>query len=121
MNSDPMERALRNAYAKAERTPEFVASSILAWKKAFETSPSDALGADDLTIVNLGLCTRPRRDRWIHDVNEIAEAVGIDGDRLVTFLRAADAVERFGDVPHAEGRQDGRLMAARDRDEDDDN
>jgi hypothetical protein len=117
MNSDPGNQIFQRAYARAERIPEFVASSIRIWKKAFNDSPTHALGADEQAVLNLGLCTRPRRERWIDDVNEIAAAVGIDSQRLVSFLRAADAIERFGDVPHAEGREDGRLMAARDRDE----
>jgi hypothetical protein len=51
-------------------------------------------------------------------VAEIAKALALNVDKLMAFLRAAEAAERFRGAHPAEASQEGRLLAARDRDED---
>jgi hypothetical protein len=48
----------------------------------------------------------------------VARDLAIDLDRLIGFLRAAEAVERFKMAHPSNSQQSGRLLAARDHDED---
>jgi hypothetical protein len=66
----------------------------------------------------LALCRRPRPEYWIDDVTEVARDLAIELDRLIGFLRAAEAVERFKMAHPSNSTQSGRLLAARDHDED---
>lgn len=119
MISDTSTEFLEHAVNRLARMPEFMAASIRVWTKAFKRPPEEALGVNRRSVLELGLCRRPRADRWLSDVEIIAKEVGIDTERLVSFIRAADAIERFADAPMAEGLEDGRLLAARDWEEGD--
>jgi hypothetical protein len=58
-------------------------------------------------------------DNWIADVREIAADLGMDADRLSALLRAAETIERLRSATSADDQQADRLLAARDREEDD--
>lgn len=111
-----LSRAVRRA---AVGPAPLVASLIAVWRKAFpEQTLEQALAGSNETIEELALCRRPRDEHWIEDVTEIAKALTLNADHLASFLRAAEAVERFSIAHPAETSQQGRLLAARDRDED---
>lgn len=96
-----------------------IAGLIPAWRRTFpEESPANALACAPRAVTELSLCLRPREDRWLADVAEIADAVGLDLDRLIAFLRICDTIERLGDAHPIEDDAPARLLAARDRDED---
>lgn len=120
MSSDPSKAAaIASAVHRAEtHSGVLVAGLAAAWRRVFtDERLEDALGCSATDIAELSLCLRPRVESWAADVNEIATAVGIDSPRLETFFRKAEVAERLA-FPHpVDDRADGRLLAARDRDE----
>jgi hypothetical protein len=120
MSSDDLANFLERAAGRAAYGPApLVAALIEAWRRAFpEQAPEVALASSARTLTELALCRRPRDEHWVDDATEIAGALTLDADRLITFLRIAEAVERFGSAHVADTSQSGRLLAARDRDED---
>lgn len=107
--------ARRAAYGPAP----LVAGLLKAWSKAFPNEDAAAsLACTAQTFTELALCRRPRNETWAGDTAEIAGVLGIDADRLISFLRVAEAVERFASVHPANASQAGRLLAARDHDTD---
>lgn len=122
MSSDDLTDAfLARVARRAARGPApLVAGLVEAWRKAFpDEEPATTLACTPRTLSELSFCLRPRDDHWLEDAAEIAGAVALDLDRLIAFLRAAEAVERFGDAHPTDDAQVGRLLAARDRDETD--
>ncbi|MET4149074.1 MULTISPECIES: hypothetical protein [unclassified Bradyrhizobium] len=103
----------------AARSSKLIASVFAPWERAFGQTAAEHLGADGRSIAKLALCLRPDPDNWAADVAEVAAACGIDEGRLSAFLRQAASVERMASAPPVEDIVDGRLMAARDRNEDD--
>lgn len=121
MSSDePSDDFLARAARRAARGPApLIAVLCEAWCKAFPSEDAAAvLACTGRKLAELALCRRPRNEHWMGDVTEIAGALGIDADRLISFLRAAEAVERFGSAHPAGASQAGRLLAARDHDAD---
>ncbi len=116
-DSDP--DALRAAARSVAKVPFLVASLIERWRSAFTSSPIDALNCTDVQLAYLALCRRPRHDFWMQDVTELAEGASLSPESLAQFVRAAEAAERFSDAHPVDSETDGRLMAARDRDEED--
>src|SRR5262245_24874556 len=119
MSSENPTYFLARAARRAARGPApLVASLIEAWRKAFPNqSPEGSLACSAQTVGELALCRRPRDEQWEEDATEIAGALTLDVDQLIAFLRTAEAVQQFGDAHPAEAFQVGRLLAARDRDE----
>lgn len=112
--------ALARAARRAARGPApLVAGLVEAWRLAFPgEDPATALSCTSRTLTELSLCLRPRDGHWVEDATEVADAAGVDADRLISFLRAAETVERLR-IAHPAGAADpGRLLAARDHDED---
>jgi hypothetical protein len=111
--------ALARAARRAERGGELVAGLVDAWRRAFpDDRLEDALHASSGSITELSLCLRPRPENWTIDVQEIAQAIGVEPLRLEAVLRKAELAERLS-VAHSgdDDSGDARLMAARDRDE----
>ncbi|NNU50445.1 hypothetical protein G9X68_25595 [Rhizobium sp. WYCCWR 11279] len=120
MNSDDrfLERAARRA---ATGPAPLLAALIERWRKTFPNEDVEtALGSSPEQLIELSLCRRPRDEHWIEDATEIASALMIDPDRLTSFLRTAEAAERFAMAHPNDLAQQGRLLAARDRIGDDD-
>jgi hypothetical protein len=119
MNSDPDEAVLERAAKRAQSySRELVASLMAAWSRALpEEHLEDALSCSNAALTQLALCLRPRETRWTSDLDEIAGAIGIDRRRLEVFLRKALIAERLAISHEPDEHVDGRLMAARDRDE----
>jgi hypothetical protein len=94
-----------------------LASAFAEWSRAFGTDPKEALGLDGRRFEELALCRRPRADCWVADATLLATEFGMEPSKLISLLRAAEAAESFRYGDPAEAGQTGRLLAARDRDE----
>lgn len=120
MPSDQMtDTVLAHAARRAARSANpLIAGLIKAWSAAFpDRRAGDELATSPRSLDELALCLRPRADYWLEDASAVAEALGIEADRLISFLRAAEAAERFAVAQRADHAQAGRLLAARDHDE----
>jgi hypothetical protein len=117
MSSNETRRSLRAAVGRVSGEHGFVSSLFPAWETAFGAKVEHGLASDEEAVVSLGLCLRPRAEAWEHDVGEIAAACGIDAGRLGNFLRQAFAVERLAAAPQVGEVVDGRLLAARDHED----
>jgi hypothetical protein len=106
------------ALERARRSATFIASLYSPWEKAFGGTVADALASAPESLISLGLCRRPREDRWYEDVEEIAAACRLDAGALASLLRQALAAELMAGAAPVGHVVDGRLLAARDRDED---
>jgi hypothetical protein len=117
-SDDRIDALLARAAQRAARGPApLMAPLVEGWRRVFEGNAAETLGVTDRTLVEIALCRRPRPDRWPEDAAEIAGEFGVEVGRFVSFLRAAEAVELLGSAHAADDGQDGRLLAARDRDE----
>lgn len=120
MSSDPSGGAfLARALQRAESdSAVLVAGLAAAWRRAFTGERlEDALGCSAARVGELSLCLRPRAATWGADIEEIAGATGIESRRLETFFRKAEIAERLAVSHSVDDNADGRLLAARDRDE----
>ncbi|MBR0896813.1 hypothetical protein JQ616_17775 [Bradyrhizobium tropiciagri] len=119
-SDDKMSLMLARAAQRAARGPApLIAPLVEVWRKVFEGDPAKTLDVADRTLFEIALCRRPRADRWKEDAAEIASEFGIEPKRFVSFLRAAEAAEKLNSAHPADDLQDGKLLAARDRDEED--
>src|SRR5258707_993743 len=114
-----LKTGLSRAAERVRRSSLFVGSLFDAWESALNTTVGAALDASPESVDSLALCTRPREDCWADDIAEIARACSLDEGRLAAVLRQALAVERLKSAAPVGEAIDGRLLAARDRDEDD--
>lgn len=119
MSSDDPTDFFSRAARRAARGPAPLVSGLIeAWRKAFPEQPPElALASSTKALTELALCRRPRDGHWTEDTTEIAATLMLDADLLIAFLRTAEAVERFSTAHPANAIQEGRLLAARDRDE----
>jgi hypothetical protein len=118
-SDDRIDAFLARAAQRATRGPApLLAPLVEAWRRVFEGNPAETLGVTDRVIVQIALCRRPRPDHWPEDAAEIAGEFGVEVSRFMSFLRAAEAVELLSSSHRTDDDQDGRLLAARDRDED---
>src|SRR5262245_11937907 len=118
MSSESETDMLARAASRAARGPApLLAALVAAWRRAFpEAEATTTLGCSEHTLTELSLCLRPRAASWLTDTTEISHALHIDPDRLVAFLRTAEAVERFSITHPVDESQSSRLLAARDHD-----
>ena len=109
----------RTAERAARQSGSLTAGLVRVWERASRGKTLAAsLGCPERSVLELSLCLRPRAERWVADVGEIASAVGIDSPRLEAFFRSAEVLERLA-LAHPTDEHAGQLMAARDRDEED--
>lgn len=114
------EEMLTKAVRRAARSSAVLLASVFdEWSRAFGGDPGQALGLDGRRFEELALCRRPRPDHWLPDARLLAGEFGIDPDKLISLLRAAEAAESLRYAHPEQAQQSGRLLAARDRDEDD--
>jgi hypothetical protein len=120
MNSNDTSADMTAILARVGDKRDFIGSLFGGWRAAFRSEVTEALGISPEFATALGLCLRPRPDEWERDVAEIAGACGCDSAKLANFLRQALAVERLAEAPQVGDVVDGRLLAARDRGNEDD-
>jgi hypothetical protein len=109
---------LAGAALAAGRSPKLIGGLFPAWETAFAATVTEFLSADQRGVTSLALCMRPKAEAFAADVAEIAAACRIDEARLAAWLRQAMSVEALAVAPPAGKVVDGKLMAARDRTED---
>jgi hypothetical protein len=118
MSSESQDQSeLQRAYSRARSSATFTASLVAAWERAFGGTFAGALGAGDEAIIALGLCLRPRDDHWVADIEEIAAETDLDPAKLGSLLRQASVAEKLANSPPISNVVDGRLLAARDRED----
>lgn len=116
---EPHHDLARAARRAASHSSEVVAGLAAAWAGAFhEHRLKDVLCCSDDAVTHLLLCLRPRADTWNADVAEIAEGTGIELALLESFFRKAEIAERLSLAHPSHDAVDSRLLAARDREED---
>lgn len=122
MPSEREAATLHRAASRAARGPAPLLATLLAsWRQAFPADdPKNAIGVPETGLDELALCRRPRSDRWVEDVEDIASTVGADAGRLIAFLRMAEAVETFAAAGDPQVADQPRLLAARDDEEGED-
>jgi hypothetical protein len=117
-SDDRMNLMLAKAARRAAHGPApLIAPLVEAWRIVFEGDPAKTLDVAERTLFEIALCRRPRAERWPEDAAEIAGEFGVELNRFVSFLKAAEAAEKLRSAHSADAVQDGKLMAARDRDE----
>lgn len=109
---------LSKALNRARQSAVLIASLFGTWEKVFGGTIADALSAGPEAVSALGLCRRPREDRWADDIAEIAAACRLDEGRVAAVMRQALVAEHLAAAPPVGNVVDGRLLAARDREDD---
>ncbi len=100
---------------RARHEPSFLGwllEQYAASEQLDEGTLAAELGCSLADLRRLRLCRAPRSDAvgLLADLRQLADALGLDADRLGRVLRRATVQARFRGNP-------GSLMAARDRDE----
>jgi hypothetical protein len=101
--------------------PFFLGEALAAYARSEgldDAGLAAALGCSVEGLARLRLCRRPDPARFGADVARIAERFGARADALAEAVRRADALAALRDAS-AGAAEAGLLMAARDRDEDD--
>jgi len=96
--------------------PFFLASALDVYARSEgigDAALAERLGCEVETLARLALCRRPAAERFLADVEAIAERFGIDATELAAVVRRADVLEVLSRGMGASGT----LMAARDREE----
>lgn len=101
---------------RVESDPFFLAPALAVYARAEGLSDAELaarLGCvpDRLPAIRLCRLPRPAPARFQHDVDRIADAFQIDGAVIAEAVRLASALSTLGQFDG----QDGFLMAARDR------
>jgi hypothetical protein len=102
---------------RVRRDPAFLASAFhdYAESEGMEaTALAVFLGIAPQRLGPLGLCRRPRSDRFAEDIERIAQSFELNADVLAAIVRRSDVLQR---MRHAHPRQAGGYAAARDREE----
>lgn len=120
MNSDQLAtKDLERIVERASTHSGLLLASLLRfWGRRFpQPQVSELLGCTEEAVLRLAICKRPREESWVSDVQEIAQVISIDRNRLEDFLRRASVVEKLALSNPAHDTTAGRLLAARDRDQ----
>ena len=117
MPEPPEERLLLRAGAAAAARPAFLAWTLARFRSA-ERLDDDGLarwlGIDPGQVRWLGLCRRPRPERFAADTRAIAERFGVEPSRLAALIRQVEALDALGGAVDQDA---GVLAAARDRED----
>lgn len=112
-----MSRLIESLSRRVESDPFFLASSLASYAHSEGLTDADLanqLGCDLERLSRIRLCRRPREDprQFQEDVARVAATFDINHDVLVQAIRRADALAAFR---RESARDEGTLMAARDR------
>lgn len=114
---------LKAAAGRAGGRPECLAWVLARFQedeRMGDRALAKRLGVGPDGLLRLRLCLRPREGHFARDVEEIANASGVDADALFDVLHAADVAERMratagGHAAAANVPSPGHLLAARER------
>jgi hypothetical protein len=104
--------AVRTAAAR----PAFLGWVLAEYQKAEgldDAALAQSLRTESKMISSLRLCLRPRSDRFLQDIEQIAATFACDGDALVAVVRHVEFLNAARGTSSATDA--GRLMAARSR------
>ncbi len=117
--SDPVaHRLARHAAMAAAARPAFLGWTLARFRQAEgldDAGLAGWLGTDPSRLQWLGLCRRPRPDRFAADIAALSARFGVDPSRLAAATRQVDALSALA---HAPDQDIGVLAAARDREDD---
>jgi hypothetical protein len=100
----------------AASRPVFLGWVLAEYQKAEgldDAALAQYLQADLRIVSSLRLCLRPRSDRFLQDIEQIAGTFPCDGDALITVVRHVEFLNAARGTSSATDA--GRLMAARSR------
>jgi IrrE N-terminal-like domain len=95
--------------------PGFMAFELDRYRRLTGADPAADFDLPEVSLVTIGLCRRPRRDRYASDVAAIAERAGAPVSAVANFLRASDAVSvlaSHGEIVSGTAAYTRGLMAA---------
>ncbi len=110
-------RVLRRAAVTAAARPAFLGWTFARFRQAEgldDAGLARRLGTDSSRVEWLGLCQRPRPDRFAADIEVLAARFGVDPSRLAAAIRQVDALSALAD---ASDQNIGVLAAARDQED----
>ncbi|MCI0457638.1 MAG: hypothetical protein L0Z62_11760 [Gemmataceae bacterium] len=116
MKPDDAAHLLDRAAARARTRPDFLGWVLARYQdleSLREANVQEQLGVSAEDWPRLQLCLRPRADRFLPDLTQIAQAFSIDRGALAAIIRRVDAVEAVR--VREEPGQAGSLLAARTR------
>jgi hypothetical protein len=108
-------KAMNEARRALRNSSQFIASLEHHWRRAMQSSPTNALDCSNEAWSRIALCYRPRDDNFAEDIRAIAAEAQVDRFRLQDFLVTALAVERLANAPPEAEKTHGDLLAARER------
>lgn len=116
---------LRRATASAEDDPFFLGAALATYQAGEGLGVAalvQRLGCSPADLQRLVLCRRPDSSHagFADDVRRIADWAGVDADCLVNIVRYAESVWALREKWKLTGQASGALLAARDRQESDD-
>jgi hypothetical protein len=104
--------------ARVQSDELFLASALENYRKS-EGLDRDglaaALGCPPRMLGPVGLCRRPREERFFADIEHIADRFALDADALAEMVRRANSLTALRREEHV--ADNGSLMAARDRED----
>lgn len=121
MGLKKLNELLCHAAKRATRQPFFLGAALedfCAHRGMGETALIRFLECPPECLPKLALCRRPNPDlsTFCSDVHRIANAFGLQADRLVQILREVDTLKALGQTAPETGQEEskGVLLAARD-------
>jgi hypothetical protein len=118
MSESVSPRLLQRAAETAAARPAFLGWALDRFRQAEGLDDAGLarwLGTDPSRLQWLGLCQRPRPDRFAADVAALSARFSVDPSRLAAAIRQVDALSALA---HAPAQERGMLAAARDREDD---
>lgn len=106
---------LRIAAKRAAQRPAFlgwILSNYASSQRLSNAALAAELRCSEATLLRLGICLRPRPNRFVADVAAIASKLEVDEGVLARIVRHVEALEVMSDRGAAAG---GALLAAKTR------
>lgn len=100
----------------AATRPAFLGWVLAEYQKAEgldDAALAQYLQADPEIVSSLRLCLRPRSDRFLQDIEQVAATFPCDGDALIAVVRHVEFLNAARETSGTTNA--GRLMAARSR------
>lgn len=112
-------KILAHAAGRAKSHPRYFGSILatyMAIEKTSERSLARFLGISVFDLSRLGLCLRPRPDRFASDIEQIAVKFSVQSTVLTNVVRLVEAVRALApSTSHVASADAGVLLAARSR------
>lgn len=118
-----LKKILAPLIAKAQEDPFFLGWAIKRYANSYNIKTNDVaklLNCDENSLERLSLCRLPKdiSPQFEIQIKQISDYVGCDCNRLIAVIREVVAVHHLKEIGFCEN--EGFLMAARDRQKNDD-